>query len=923
MPADLVVTFSASAVSGAGALLEIAGGDNQTAAVGSALPDSLVVRVTDALGNPAAGVQVDWTVTGGGSISPTSTLTDADGLAAAERVLGNASGAQQAQAASAGLASVGFSHTAQAANPTALVLVSGNGQSGAVGTALAEPLVVRLEDDNGNGVGGKPITWLVATGGGSVNPMTATTSPNGLATTTWTLGPNTISNTLNAVFSGVPSVPFTANAQAGAAAKLAFSQAPVTTSAGATITPAVKVAVQDGAGNTVVSATDAVTLAIGANPGGGTLSGTVTVNAVNGVATFPGLSIDKSGNGYTLVAASGSLAGATSTTFDILTGNANRLVFIVGPTDRTVGQKFSPALQVQVQDAGGNPVTTATTPITLTSSVTGTLTGTSVATPFLGTATFSNLAINKAGADYTLTALSSGVASGTSDPFQVIQAGTTIAITSRSPNASVPGQNVTVTYDVNISAPGAGSLTGSVTVTDGPTSCTGGINAGSGIGSCALAFPTAGTRNLTATYSGDANFLTSASSPQSHTVNKASTTLNITADAPDFSVIGNAVPVQWTLGSAGSAPLTGTVTLTVVGGSETCSAAASLGSGSCNLTFEDNGGRTITATYSGDSNYNGSTDNEPHAVRGSTSTTLGSSANPSTAGQNVTFTAHVTAISGSGNPTGQVRILDGASIIGQANLNGAGDVAITVSLALGTHTITAAYQGSGASFFDVSTSAPLTQQVDAPANVPPSATDDGFTVLEDQTLNVSPGNGVLKNDSDPDSGPQALTATNASDPAGGAVTLAANGSFTYTPDPDFNGSDPFTYQAFDGAASSPTATVTITVTPVNDAPSFTSGGDVTASASGGAVSQAWAADGSPGPANESAQTLTYDAEIGGADALFFSSAPAIEPDGKLTFTPSGLPGQVTVTVRLHDSGGTANGGSDTSPDQTFTITLDP
>ena len=63
-----------------------------------------------------------------------------------------------------------FSHTAEPANPTALVLVSGDGQSGARGAVLPNPLVVRLEDDNGNGVGGKSITWVVAPGSGSVDP---------------------------------------------------------------------------------------------------------------------------------------------------------------------------------------------------------------------------------------------------------------------------------------------------------------------------------------------------------------------------------------------------------------------------------------------------------------------------------------------------------------------------------------------------------------------------------------------------------------------------------------------------------------------------------------------------------------------------------------------------------------------------------
>jgi len=820
--ASLLVKFSASAVSGSGSVLEIVSGDNQTAPVRSALADSLLVKVADALGNPVAGVQVQLAAVAGGSISPATVMTGADGLAAAERVLGTAAGTQTAEASSAGLPTVTFTHTAIAANPTALILVSGDAQSGAVGAPLADSLVVRLQDDNGNGVGGKAITWVVGAGAGSVSPVTSTTSATGFAKTQWTLGASAGSRlVVSAVFSGLQ-VQFVATAGAGASAKLGFTQAPGNTAAGANITPSVKVAIQDGKGNTVTSAQDPITLAIGNNPAAGTLSGTLTVAAVNGVAIFPDLSIDKPGAGYTLSASAGVLNGATSPAFDILPGTADRLVFTTGPTGRVVGQTFSPALQVQVQDAAGNPVLTALNRITISSSVTGTLTGSASQNAVLGTATFSNLAISQAAPGYTLTAHASGLLDVTSGPFDVAQGATTIGITSRNPATSVPGQNVTVGYDINITAPAAGSLTGSVIVSDvndATTSCTGGINAGSGIGSCALAFPTAGTHSLTATYSGDANFIGSTSAPVDHTVNKANTTLSITQDTPDPSTLGAAVTVHWNLTSAGNVPVTGVVTLSA-SPTEGCSAPAALGAGSCELMFTQAGARTITASYPGDANYNAAANAQAsHAV-----------------------------------------------------------------------------------------------------NVPPTAVDDpSYTMLEDGTLNVNSGTGVLKNDTDSDNGPQPLSARNASMPAHGSVVLASNGSFTYTPNADYNGSDSFTYEAFDGQAAD-TATVTITITAVNDAPSFTSGGDVSASAAGGPQSQAWATNISDGP-GESGQTLTFDATIAPADAAFFTTVPSISSDGTLSYTPSGLTGSVTVTVRLSDDGGTANGGSDTSAPQTFTITL--
>src|SRR5207247_8922290 len=87
------------------------------------------------------------------------------------------------------------------------------------------------------------------------------------------------------------------NITAGSAAQVVFNVQPSTTTAGAAITPAVEVTAQDGNGNTATGFTGNITVAIGTNPGTGTLSGTTTVAAVAGVASFPGLTIDKAGTG--------------------------------------------------------------------------------------------------------------------------------------------------------------------------------------------------------------------------------------------------------------------------------------------------------------------------------------------------------------------------------------------------------------------------------------------------------------------------------------------------------------------------------------------------------------------------------------------------------------------------------------------------
>ena len=102
-------------------------------------------------------------------------------------------------------------------------------------------------------------------------------------------------------------------------------------------------------------------------------------------------------------------------------------------------------------------------------------------------------------------------------------------------------------------------------------------------------------------------------------------------------------------------------------------------------------------------------------------------------------------------------------------------------------------------------------------NTPPTAVNDTFTTNEDTPLNVAVANGVLKNDTDPNSS-QTLTATVVTQPAHGTLTLNANGSFLYTPTANYNGPDSFAYRVSDGIAQSSPATVNITVTAVNDAP---------------------------------------------------------------------------------------------------------
>jgi hypothetical protein len=158
-------------------------------------------------------------------------------------------------------------------------------------------------------------------------------------------------------------------------------------------------------------------------------------------------------------------------------------------------------------------------------------------------------------------------------------------------------------------------------------------------------------------------------------------------------------------------------------------------------------------------------------------------------------------------------------------------------------------------------------------------------------------------------------------------SVAADGTLTFTPAANAYGSATVTVTARDdggtanGGDDSTSASLTVTVLPVNDPPSFSSGGGQTAVSLLGAQSIAgWAGGISPGPANESSQTVSF--VVATDKPNLFTVQPVVSPDGTLTFTPRFLGlGVATVTVRAVDSGGTANGGVDTSPPQTFTITV--
>lgn len=160
--------------------------------------------------------------------------------------------------------------------------------------------------------------------------------------------------------------------------------------------------------------------------------------------------------------------------------------------------------------------------------------------------------------------------------------------------------------------------------------------------------------------------------------------------------------------------------------------------------------------------------------------------------------------------------------------------------------------------------------------------------------------------------------------------ISSAGTLTFTSATNANGTATVTVWARDdggtvggGQDTSAPQTFTITVTPVNDPPSFTKGPDITVNQNAGPQTfPNWATNIDRGAPDEAGQAVSFT--VTNSNNALFSVQPAISSVGTLTFTPAtNAVGTATVGVRLVDSGGTANGGQNASPWQTFFITIQP
>jgi autotransporter-associated beta strand protein len=521
--------------------------------------------------------------------------------------------------------------------------------------------------------------------------------------------------------------------------------------------------IQSGTGSSVSSSANAsvfgqsvtFTATVVSNaPGSGTPTGMVTFK--DGSTTLGTGMLDGSGQ-------------ATLSTSALSLGSHSITVVYGGDVDFT-SSASSTLTQTVDQDSSTSVVASSANPSVFGQSVTFTATVTSDApgsgTP-TGTVTFVDGSTNlgtgtldgSGQANFSTSALSVGdhvitvVYGGDSNFTTSTSAGVTQAVDQDSSssvvasasNPSVFGQSVTFTATVTSNSPGAGTPTGTVTFMDGSTTLGSNILNGLGQATFSTAALAVGTHSITVVYGGDSNFTVSTSSPLPQTVNQDGAIATVSS-SNEPSVFGQSVTFTATVtaGAPGSSTPTGLVTF--------LDGSTSLGTGRLNgsgvATFATSalsvGNHSITAVYGGDGNFaTVTTSTLAQTVNQDSSTSVvAASANPSSFGLPVTFTATVTANSpGSGTPTGTVTFEDGATTLGTGTLNGSGVATLTTSaLSVGNHSITVVYGGD--TDYTGDTSSALTQRVDPYSSISVVATSANPTVFGQSvtyTATVTPG----------------------------------------------------------------------------------------------------------------------------------------------------------------------------------------
>jgi adhesin/invasin len=478
------IQITATAGPPAIASLAVSAGNNQTGTAGSNLPTAPAVAARDASNNPVEGVTVFFSVmSGGGSVTNSSAVTNAQGIASAGTWrLGSSTGTHllSAQVPQSGVANnpVVFTATASAGAPASVTALSATTQTTPVGALVTSVPSVVVRDAVGNPASGVTVTFALTSGGGQITGGTQTTNAQGVATIgSWRVSSNPGTNTVTATVSGLTPVTFTANGTAGAPTLIEKTLGDNQTSPVNRPVPiAPQVRVVDAAGNGVGGVT--VTFAV-ASGGGAVVIGSVSTG-IDGKATVGAWILGAAPGTNTLTASTNGLTPVTFTA-TATGGTAVSMLPVSQVTQSGVaGQQATSPPSVVVRDAQGNPVAGVTVNFNVTQGG-GSINGGTQLTGTNGLATVNSWTFGPIAGANAVIASSTGLpsvtfnATTTGTPTQVVLfngnnqvavTGTTVATPPSVRVTDGNGQgvgNVAVTFAVTS---GGGSVTGATALTD-------------------------------------------------------------------------------------------------------------------------------------------------------------------------------------------------------------------------------------------------------------------------------------------------------------------------------------------------------------------------------------------------------------------------------------------------------------------------
>lgn len=354
----------------------------------------LTAKVLDQLGDTIVNAGVTWSSDAAGVAT-----VNGSGLVTA---VGN--GAAQVTA-TAGTASRDVS-VRVSQTPAAVVKVSGDQQTGTVGQALAQPLVVRVNDANGNGIPSLRVNFAITQGDGTLGAAADTTDVNGQAQTTWTLGQSAGAQSMSASATGLAGSPvtFTATATAGPAASVA-SQAGdnQTATSGTPVATPPSVIVTDQFSN--VKAGAIVTFAVAS--GGGSVTKPIDTTDASGIASVGSWTLSSAGTNTLTATVTGSGISGNPVTFTATATVGNVVAFAGDNQTGLVGFAVNIRPAVRFTDAGGGPVASASVTFAVVTGG-GSVTSATVVTTSNGVAQVGSWVLGSSAGTNTLTATVSG-----------------------------------------------------------------------------------------------------------------------------------------------------------------------------------------------------------------------------------------------------------------------------------------------------------------------------------------------------------------------------------------------------------------------------------------------------------------------------------------------------------------------------------